>query len=233
MVGQAPGGQTDTIARAIAARLSEHWRVAVVVENQGGVSGTIAARAVGRRRRDGYTLLAGSNASLVLAPAATSDVGYDTLRDFVPIGRIARITYVLVVRSGIAATSVREFVALARARPGAITLATVGASSNVGTLATRFAQVAGIDFLQVPYRGGAPGIQAMLAGQVDATICDASAVVPHVAAGSLRLLAMIGAQRSTLAPEVPTMRESGYPGTATNRGTESSRRRAPDRCGRC
>ena len=210
MVGQAPGGQTDTIARAVAQRWSERWEVSVVVENQAGASGTIAARTVAHATPDGYTLLLGSSASLVLAPVTLGDVGYDPLRDLVVVGRVARVTYGLVVRAELGAATLREFVALARERPGALTLATVGPASNVGVLATRFARAAGIDLLQVPYKGGAPGVQALLAGQVDATICDLSLVRTQVAAGALRLLAMVGQQRSQLAPEVPTLRESGY-----------------------
>lgn len=212
LVGQAPGGQTDTIARAVAQRLSERWQMAVVVENQAGASGTIAARTVAHAPPDGHTLLLGSSASLVLAPVTLGDVGYDPLRDLVVVGRIARVTYGLVVRAELGTATLREFVALARERPGALTVATVGPASSVGILATQFARAAGIDLLQVPYKGGAPGVQALLAGQVDATICDVSAVRTQVAAGALRLLALVGPQRSQLAPDVPTLRESGYAG---------------------
>jgi tripartite-type tricarboxylate transporter receptor subunit TctC len=209
LVGQAPGGQTDTIARAVAHLWSERWRDGVVVENQAGASGAIAARSVAQAPPDGYALLLGSSASLVLA-TVTGEAGYDPLRDFTPIGRVARVSYALVARGGLGAAKLDEFVALARRRPGALTLATVGTGSNVAVLATRFARAAGIDVLQVPYKGGAPSVQALLVGEVDATICDLSAVTAHAAAGAMRILAVVGAQRSPLAPEVPTLGEAGY-----------------------
>ena len=171
LVGQAPGGQTDTIARAVARLWSERWRDGVVVENQAGASGAIAARSVAQAPPDGYSLLLGSSASLVIA-TVSGEAGYDPLRDFTPIGRVARVTYALVARGGLGTAKLDEFVALARRRPGAIALATVGAGSNVALYTTRFARAAGIDVLQVPYRGGAPSVQALLAGEVDATFCD-------------------------------------------------------------
>jgi len=209
LVGQAPGGQTDTIARAVARLWSERWRDGVVVENQAGASGAIAARSVAQAPPDGYSLLLGSSASLVIA-TVSGEAGYDPLRDFTPIGRVARVTYALVARGGLGTAKLDEFVALARRRPGAIALATVGAGSNVALYTTRFARAAGIDVLQVPYRGGAPSVQALLAGEVDATFCDLSAVAAHEAAGAVRILAVMGAQRSPLAPEVPTLAEAGY-----------------------
>ena len=210
LVGQAPGGQTDAIARAVAHRWSERWRDGVVVENQPGASGAIAARNVAQASPDGHVLLLGSSANLVLAPLA-GEAGYDPLREFTPIGRVARVSYALVARGGLGTAKLDEFVALARRRPGAITLGTVGAASNVAVLATRFARAARIDVLQVPYRGGAPSVQALLAGEVDATICDLSAVAAQAASGAVRILAVVGAQRSPLAPDAPTLAEAGYP----------------------
>jgi tripartite-type tricarboxylate transporter receptor subunit TctC len=209
VVGQAPGGQTDTIARAVAHLWSGRWRDGVVVENQPGASGAIAARNVAQAPPDGYTLLLGSTASLVLA-TVSGEAGYDSLRDFTPIGRVARVSYALVARGGLGTARLDEFVTLARRRPGAVTLATVGPASSVAVLATRFARAAGIEILQVPYRSGAPSVQALLVAEVDATICDLSAVAAHAAAGTVRILAVVGAQRSPLAPEVPTLGEAGY-----------------------
>ena len=212
LAGQAPGGQTDAIARAVAHQFAERWQVAVVVENHGGASGTIAARAVAQAPSDGYTLLVGSNASLVLAPSTIGNVGYDTLRDFAPVGRVARVTYALVVRAGLDVATLHEFVALARRRPGAISVATAGPASSNHVIASRLAIAAGIEIFPVPYKGGAPALQALLAGEVDATVADVSSFLGHADAGSVRLLAMVGAQRSPFAPAVPTLRESGYRG---------------------
>ena len=210
LVGQAPGGQTDTIARALAQRWGDRWQVPVVVENHGGASGTIAARAVAQAAPDGYTLLVGSSANLVYAPLMQSAIVYDASRDFVAIGRIARVTYALAVRAGLPATSVAEFVALARAQPGGLTMATVGPASNVAQLALAFAREARIELLQVPYTGGALSVQGMLAGDVDATFTDVATMAPALAKGAVRLLAMVGTERSPLAPGVPTFREAGY-----------------------
>ena len=212
MVGQAPGGQTDTIARALAQRWTERFSVPVVVENQGGASGTIAARAVAQAAPDGYTLLVGSTANLVFAPALQASTPYDTLRDFAPVGRIARVTYALFVRATLPAASVADLVALARVRPGAVTMATVGSASSVAMIAGAFARSAGVDFLPVPFKGSALGVQAMVAGDVDATFIDLSTAAPHLAQGTLRALALVGDERSPLAPGVPTLRESGYAG---------------------
>ena len=210
LVGQAPGGQSDTIARIVATELAARWQQNVVVENHGGAAGTIAGRMAARAGADGYTLFVGSNAAITGAGMDAETAGYEPLRDWAPIGRIARVGYVFPVRNDLGATTLDEFVALARARPGASTVATVGVGSNSSRGIVLFERAAGIRLLEVPYKGGAPGLQAVVAGQVDATFCDASLATPFAAAGSVRILASCGRSRLALLPAVPTFVEAGY-----------------------
>ena len=142
----------------------------------------------------------------------TETAAYDPVRDWAPVGRIARVGYVLAVRSGLGAATVREFVELARARADGVSLATVGAGSNAARALGLLERAAGVKILEVPYKGGAPGLQAVVAGQVDATFCDLALALPFVPAGTVRILATAGNRRLALAPDVPTFAEAGLPG---------------------
>jgi tripartite-type tricarboxylate transporter receptor subunit TctC len=212
IVGQAPGGQTDTMARLVAQKFAARWKESVVVENHGGAAGTIAGRMVARAPADGHTLLVGSNATIASAAVQTDTAAYDPVRDWAPVGRIARVGYVLAVRSGLGAATVREFVELARAGADGISLATVGAGSNAARALGLLERAAGVKILEVPFKGGAPGLQAVVAGQVDATFCDLALALPFVSAGTVRILATGGSRRLALAPDVPTFAETGLPG---------------------
>jgi tripartite-type tricarboxylate transporter receptor subunit TctC len=212
IVGQAPGGQTDTMARLVAPQFAARWNESVVIENHGGAAGTIAGRMVARAPADGHVLLVGSNATIASAALQAETAPYDPVRDWAPVGRIARVGYVLAVRPGLGAATVREFVELARARAEGVSLATVGAGSNAALTLTRLERATGVRILEVPYKGGAPGLQAVVAGQVDATFCDLALALPHVPAGTVRILATAGNRRLALAPDVPTFAEAGLPG---------------------
>lgn len=216
LVGQGPGGQTDLIARTVAQRLAEEWRFPVVVENVVGASGTIAARQVATAAPDGHTLLLGSSSNLVYAPAMRADVGYDALADFALVGRVARVTFVLVARASLPAADLGEFIRRARGEPGRYSISTVGPSSNSGVTTDLFAREAHIDVLVVPYKTGAPAVQAILAGEADATFCDYQLAQPHVASGALRYLAVVGARRAPMIPDVPTTAELGLPGIGSD-----------------
>ncbi|MBK7592280.1 MAG: tripartite tricarboxylate transporter substrate binding protein [Betaproteobacteria bacterium] len=209
---QAPGGPSDTVARLVAQHFSDRWKQSVVVENHGGAGGTIGARVVARAPADGHTLLVGSNAVIMSAAAHSPVAGHDPLRDWAPIGRIVRVGYVLAVRPGLGVATLRELVALARGRATALTVATVGAGSNSSMALALFAREAGIPLLEVPYKGGAPGLQGVVGEHVDATFCDLSLALPMAATGAVRIPATCGRRRLALAPDIPTFAEEGFPG---------------------
>lgn len=211
IVGQAPGGQSDTIARMIARQFGQRWNKTVIVVNHAGASGTIAGRLVAHAPADGYTLLVGSNATIASAAVDPEAAGYDPVRDWAPVGRIVRSGIVFVVRPGLDVTTVQDFVALARARAGAITVSTAGAGSNSSQAVALIEQSAGISTLAIPYNGAALQLQAVVAGVVDATICDASVARPFAARGAVRILAATARRRLALLPHVPTFIEAGYP----------------------
>ena len=209
---QAPGGPTDTVARLVAHHFAERWKESVVVENHGGAAGTIGGRLVARSAPDGHTLLVGSNAAIASAAIQTEGAGYDPLRDWAPVGRIVRVGYVLALRPGLGVSTVRELVALARARAEPLTIATVGVGSNSARAVVQFARVAGIPVTEVPYRGGAPALQAVITEHVDGTVCDVALALPFLAAGKVRIAAGCGRSRLALLPDVPTFAEAGFPG---------------------
>lgn len=212
IVGQAPGGQTDTLARLVAQQFAARWKESVVIENRGGAAGTVAGRMVMQAPADGHTLLVGSNATIASAAVQMDPAPYDPVRDWAPVGRIARVGYVLAVRSGLRAANVQELVELARVRADGITLATVGAGSNASRALRLLERAAGVKILEVPYKGGAPGLQAVVAGQVDATFCDLALALPFVPVGTVRILATGATRRLALAPDVPTFAEAGLTG---------------------
>jgi tripartite-type tricarboxylate transporter receptor subunit TctC len=209
---QAPGGPSDTIARLVAQHFSERWTEAAVVENHGGAAGTVAGRLVARSPADGYTLLIGSNAPIASAAVLTEGAGYDPLRDWAPVGRIVRVGYVLALRPGLGVTTLRGLVALAGGRAEPLTMATVGTGSNSARAVAQFARVAGIPLIDVAYKGGAPGLQAVIGEHVDGTFCDVALALPFAATGAVRIPASCGRRRLPLLPDTPTFAEAGFPG---------------------
>jgi tripartite-type tricarboxylate transporter receptor subunit TctC len=215
IVGQAPGGPSDRMARLIAREFAERWREAAIVENHVGATGMVASRMVAQAPADGYTLLVASNSPFAAAALDPETAGYDPLRAWAPVGRVARADYVLAVRRGLGAATVREFVALARARAESVSLATAGAGSNSARALTLLEQIADIRILNVPYNGGSAYLQAVVAGHVDAIFVDLALALPFAASGAIRILAACSPQRLPLAPDVPTFAEAGFPGVLT------------------
>jgi tripartite-type tricarboxylate transporter receptor subunit TctC len=217
VVGQAPGGPTDRIARLVAAEFERRWKVAVVVVNQPGATGTIAGRTVAHGPADGYTLFVGGNGPIASAAVALSYeiAGFDPTRDWAPVGRIARAGYTLMVRSSLGVATVREFAALARSRPEALSASTVGPGSNSSLALSLFQQVADVRMIDVPYKGGGLAVEAVIAGHVDSTFCDVALALPFVASGAARILAACSTRRLKLAPDLPTFAEAGFPGVLT------------------
>jgi tripartite-type tricarboxylate transporter receptor subunit TctC len=212
MVGFAPGGPNDLIARAYSTRLADALGQPFVVENRTGAAGNIAAEAVARAAPDGHTLMLGSTGTNAVNPALYANLAFDPVRDLAPVCVVATSPSALAVHPKVAARDLRELIALAKAQPGKLTYASAGSGSSQHLSAELFKQAAGVDIVHVPYKGAAPGIADLLAGQVDMSFAPVANVVPHARAGKLRLLALTSASRSTFAPGVPTIAESGLPG---------------------
>jgi len=212
MVGFAPGGPNDIIARAYSAQLTEGLGQPFVVENRTGAAGNLAAEAVARAVPDGHTLMLGSTGTNAVNPSLYAGLPFDPVRDLAPVSVVATSPSALAVHPKVAAQSVRELIALAKAQPGKLTYASAGSGSSQHLSAELFKQATGVDIVHVPYKGAAPGITDLLAGQVDMSFAPVANVVPLAKSGKLRLLAVTGASRSEFAPGVPTVAESGVPG---------------------
>jgi len=215
IVPYAAGGTSDILARQIGPKLTDAWGQPVVVENRAGANGNVGAEFVAKSAPDGYTLLSVGPGSLIINPLM-GKVPYDTERDFVPIALMARAPNVLVVHPSLAAHSVKELIALARARPGAINYGSGGNGSTPHLAAALFAAMAGVELTHVPYKGTAPATADLIGGQVQIAFLGIPAVLPHARSGKLRVLAVTGLQRSAELPEVPTVDESGVPGYEVN-----------------
>jgi tripartite-type tricarboxylate transporter receptor subunit TctC len=212
LVGFAPGGPNDIIARGYGARLAEAFGQPFVVENRTGAAGNLAAEAVARAAPDGFTLMLGSTGTNAVNPALYAGLPFDPVRDLAPVSIVATSPSALAVHPGVAARSVQELIALARAQPGKLTYASAGSGSSQHLSAELFKQAVGVDIVHVPYKGAAPGITDLLAGQVDMSFAPVANVVPYAKTGKLRLLGVTSAARSSFTPDTPTIAESGVPG---------------------
>lgn len=212
LVGFAPGGANDLVARAVATRLGPRLGQQVIVENRAGASGNIATELAARAAPDGYTLLLASVASFAMSPALLGKVPFDPINDFAPVTRAVVVTAILSVHPTVPVRSLKQFVALAKKQPGAINYASPGTGSIAHLSFERFWHTAGIRLNQVPYKGGGPAVADAIAGHVDCIVGLVSTQTPHVRAGRLRALAVSSLKRSSALPEVPTIAESGYPG---------------------
>jgi tripartite-type tricarboxylate transporter receptor subunit TctC len=217
VVGFAPGGGTDTVARIVAQKVSASMGQSVVVENKPGAGGNVATGDVARSAPDGYTILLGSVGSLAVAPHLIAKLPYDPLRDLAPITMAVEFSNVLVLHPSVPASTLAEFVKLAKDKPGSLTYGSSGIG-GAGHLAGELMKLmAGIDIVHVPYKGGGPAMQGMLGGQISAIFATPVSSGAQIKAGKVRAIATTGATRSTYLPDVPTIAESGYPGyEATN-----------------
>jgi tripartite-type tricarboxylate transporter receptor subunit TctC len=212
LVGFAPGGGTDIVARALAPRLSELLGQQVIVENRAGAAGTIAADAVAKAAPDGHTLLAGHANSNAIAPWVLTKVPFDPIADFTPVTYIGYVPNVLVVHPSVPARSVEELVGLAKARPGVMTYASSGVGSTQHLAGALFNQLSGTQMNHVPYKGSGAAIVDLLAGQVNVNFDTMPPVLPHVRDGKLRALAISTPKRVPQLPDVPTFEEKGIRG---------------------
>ena len=210
----APGGGSDALARILGQKLYEAWGQPVVVDNRPGGGGILGAETVARATPDGYTLLVTPSAVLTINPHLYSTLRYDTFRDFAPVTMASNSPYLLVVHPKIPVASVKELVAYAKANPGKLNYSSSGSGSSTHLAGVLFNQVAGVDIVHIPYKGAAPAIVDLLAGNIQLRFSSVVPVLPHVKSGRLRGIGISSAKRYAPLPEIPTISESGLPGYA-------------------
>ncbi len=208
----APGGPSDIFVRAIGPRLTEAWGQPVVVDNRGGAGGVIGIEVVTRASPDGYTLLLGASGALVINPALNPKLPYDSFKDLAPITRVVINPQLLALHPSLAANNVQELIQIARAKPGQINYASVGTGSSPHLGMEMLKAMAGIDLTHIPYKGTAPALTDLLAGQVQLMFTSMATVLPHVRTGRIKGIAVGSAKRSPAVPDIPTVAESGVPG---------------------
>ncbi|HSI59862.1 MAG TPA: tripartite tricarboxylate transporter substrate binding protein [Ideonella sp.] len=206
------GGATDAMARFTAERLAKELGQVVIVDNRGGAGGSIAAEAALAAPHDGYTIFFTTTGTMAINPFIYKKLRYDPLKDFEPIGNVASASNVLVVHPSVAANSVVELIALARANPGKLTYASSGVGSSSHLSGALFASLTQTDMLHVPYKGSAPALTDFLSGRVDMMFDTASTHAANAKAGKVRALAVTSTQKSPAFPGVPSIAEAGVPG---------------------
>ena len=210
------GGPTDIVGRTIGQKLSETLGQPVVIDNRAGAGGVIGTEHVAKSPPDGYTMLLGTISGLAVAMSLYPNRGYDSLRDFAPVTQAVTVTNILVVHPSLPVKNVRELLALARAKPGALNYASSGSGTVTHLAGELFKTLGRVNIVHVPFKGGAPALTALMSGEVQMSYENSLIVVPHIKAGKLRALAVTGTQRSKLMPELPTIAEGGLPGYAAS-----------------
>ena len=210
-----PGGGSDTLGRMVAQKLAEGLKQQAFVDNRGGAGGRLGADLVAKAAPDGYTLLFTGSGTLIMAPALYEKLPYDPQKDFAPITLIASSAYVLLVHPAVPVRSLKQLIALCRARPGLLNYASAGLGAPGHLSGELFQSMAGVKMAHVPYKGTAPGIMSVIAGETDLTFSSLVPAVPAIHSGRVRAVAVTSSSRSSILPEVPTMAESGLPGFET------------------
>jgi tripartite-type tricarboxylate transporter receptor subunit TctC len=211
VVAFAPGGPADVMARLIGNRLAAMLGQAFVIDNRPGAGGTIGARAVAEADPDGYTLLLGNTSTLIIGPAVYKQVGYDAGRSFAPIAVLGTTSNVLVVHPSVAAHSVRELIALAKAQPGKLNYSSPGSGTPPHLISETLKLKTGAEIVHVPYKGGGPAMHSVVSGEVQMAFENPTVSLPLVQGGKVRALAVTSEKRNPQAPDIPTMIESGIP----------------------
>jgi tripartite-type tricarboxylate transporter receptor subunit TctC len=208
----APGGSTDTLARTISVKLADVLGQQVVVDNRSGANGNLGMEAVARAVPDGHTILLGYIANLAIAPSLYAKLPFDPVKDYAPITQIASSPNVLTAHPSVPAKSLKELVALAKAKPGQLSFASTGVASVGHLTGELLNNLAGIQITHVPYKGSGQAVTDILGGHVNLMYSGFSSTLHHIKAGKLRALAVTGAKRSPALSEVPTISEQGFPG---------------------
>jgi tripartite-type tricarboxylate transporter receptor subunit TctC len=212
VVPYAPGGPLDIMARALGQKLTESMGQPVVVDNRPGAGGNIGADIVAKAAPDGYTIVMGAVATHAINPTLYPSIPYDPVKDFTPVALVAVVPNVLVVNPELPVKSVKDLIELARAKPSSLNFGS-GSTGSTGHLAGElFNALAGVKMVHIPYKGGAPAMADLLAGQVQLMFDNLANALPQVKAGKLRAIAVTTSQRSAFAPELPTLAEAGVPG---------------------
>lgn len=212
IVGFAPGGNTDTVARIVGMKLSERLGTQVVVDNRGGAGGTIGTDIAARATADGYTMTMGTTTTHAIAVAAYSKLPYDPVKDFDPIALVATAPYMLVVPSKAPVKNFKEFIAHVKSNPGKLNYGSAGTATTTHLVMVTLTSRAGLDMAHIPFKGNGPATTAVLGGEVQALFGAVPPLLPHVKSGRVRPLAVSSGKRLESAPEVPTVAESGFPG---------------------
>lgn len=212
VVPYAAGGGADSVARIVAKRVSETIGQTIVIENRGGAGSIIGTELVNRSDPDGYTLLLGQSGPISINPAVYKKLPYDPLKDFAPVTMTTAYPYIMVVNPALGVKTLQQFVALARNKPGELNYGTTGVGAANHLVTELFDSKAGIRMTHIPYRGTALAVTDLIAGQVQVVFADPISALPHINAGTLLALAVTSKERSPVAPQVPTVSESGYPG---------------------
>ncbi len=208
----APGGGVDFAARLVGQKLSAAFQQGVVADNRAGAGGVIGTELAAKAPPDGYTLLLGSAGPLAILPGMAGRLPYEPLRDFAPVALVSSLPFLFVVQPSLPVKSFSDLLRQARARPGQLNYATAGNGSTTHLATELLKSMAQIDLVHVPYKGGAPALADLLGGQVQLMAGDPATLMPQIKSGRLRALAVTGAKRSALAPELPTVAEAGVPG---------------------
>jgi len=207
-----PGGAADLVARLIGAKLGEALGQTVVISNRGGAGGTIAAAAVAKSDPDGYTLLLNTIATHGIGPHIYANLPYNPAKDFAPVILVAKLPLIMTVNADLPAQSVKDVIALAKARPGELSFASAGNGGAPHLAGELFKSLTGTDLLHVPYRGSGPAVVDLVAGRIAIMFDAAPSLLPFITAGKLRVLAAASPERHRLLPDIPTFAELGFPG---------------------
>lgn len=207
-----PGGPTDTVTRIIGPKLSEAFGHPVIIDNRGGAGGATGTELVAKSAPDGYTILAGTIGGLAVSPTLNPKLGYNTLRDLAPITQLVNVSYIVTLHPSVPAKSIKQLIALAKARPGKLNYGSSGAGTGPHLAGELMNMLADIKIVHVPYKGSAPAQTALMSGEVDLNFENTLIVLPQVKAGRLRPIAATGSTRAKLLPDLPTVAEAGLPG---------------------